>query len=252
MMKMADSVKRYHSAQFRFLKPAIINFFRVEFPRFFGPIIQERIANELIALFDSHCPNRKNLKPGQLLWIALDKRTRGDSPNRKYVPVILSLVTEEDIQQLENGILPSVIARNAIARIIKEAYEQGGILSSRDVALITLRQSSHVSQLRLQYEKEHDCVLPHPGVLHDMGSSISHKTIIINKVILQKKDPAIVARETNHSQKAVDRYLKDYYRVKTAYEFNPDTHYIHLVTGIASHVVIQYLNILQKESTNAS
>jgi hypothetical protein len=55
-----------------------------------------------------------------------------------------------------------------------------------------------------------------------MGSSISHKTTIINKVVIQKKDPATAARESNHSQKADDRYLKDYNRVKTVFEQNKD------------------------------
>jgi len=76
--------------------------------------------------------------------------------------------------------------------------------------------------LRLIYEKEHNCVLPQTGVLCDMGSSISHKTTMINKVVIQKKDPATAARESNHSQKADDSYLKDYNRVKTVFEQNKD------------------------------
>lgn len=247
MINKADCLKRYSSAKTRFLKPVIMNFFSREFPKLFGPIIREKLADELITLFESNCPDVKRLKPGQLLWNALDKNTRGDSPLRRYVPVVLSIVTENDILQLENGILPSVIAKNTIARIIKQAYQQGGILSTRDVALITLRYSGTVSQLRLSYEKEHNCVLPHTGVLHDMGSSISHKTTIINKVVIQKKDPATAARECNHSQKAADHYLKDYNRVKTVFEQNQDIQYIHQVTGIAQHVVKKYINILQNE-----
>lgn len=247
MINKADCLKRYSSAKTRFLKPVIMNFFSREFPKLFGPIIREKLADELITLFESNCPDVKRLKSGQLLWNALDKNTRGDSPLRRYVPVVLSIVTENDILQLENGILPSVIAKNTIARIIKQAYQQGGILSTRDVALITLRYSGTVSQLRLSYEKEHNCVLPHTGVLHDMGSSISHKTTIINKVVIQKKDPATAARECNHSQKAADHYLKDYNRVKTVFEQNQDIQYIHQVTGIAQHVVKQYINILQNE-----
>ena len=247
LINKADCIKRYSSAKSRFFKPAIMNFFSCEFPKFFGPIIREKLADELINLFENNCPEVKRLKPGQLIWNALDKNTRGDSPFRKYVPVTLSIVTQQDIEQLENGTLPSVIAKNTVARIIREAYQQGGILSSRDIALITLRNSSGASQLRLSYEKEHNCVLPHTGALHDMGSSFSHKTTIINKIVIQKKDPATAARECNHSQTAVDRYLKDYNRVKTVFEQNRDIQYIHLVTGIAKHVVEQYINILQNE-----
>ena len=84
--------------------------------------------------------------------------------------------------------------------------------------------------------KEHNCILPHTGALHDMGSTISHKKTIVQKVVFEKKDPADVARECNHTQRAVDNYLKDYNRVKTAYKYKRDIDFIHNVTGIAKYV----------------
>jgi hypothetical protein len=244
MIKSPDSVKRYDAAKHRFLRPVMINFFAREFPKLFGPVMRERIADELIDLFEKTTPEVKRIKPGQILWNALDKTTRGDSPNRRYVTVVLSVITENDVEQLANGVPMSVVANNAIARMYKEAYGQGGVLSTRDIGLLTLRSPSWVSKMRLNYEKEHDCLLPHTGLLHDMGPCISHKTTIIRKVLVEKKDPADVARECNHTQRAVDRYLKDFHRVKTAYNQNQDNNYIHIVTGIAKHVVKQYIEII--------
>ena len=244
MIKAPDSVKRYNAAKHRFLRPVLINFFAREFPKLFGPVMRERITDELIDLFEKTTPETNRIKPGQILWNALDKNTRGDSPNRRYVTVVLSVITENDVEQLANGVPMSVVANNAIARMYKETYEQGGVLSTRDMGLLTLRSSSWVSQLRLKYEKDHDCLLPHTGLLHDMGSCISHKTTIIRKVLVEKKDPADVARECNHTQRAVDRYLKDFHRVKTAYKQNQDDDYVHIVTGIAKHVVKQYIEMI--------
>jgi hypothetical protein len=244
MIKAPDSVKRYNAAKHRFLRPVLINFFAREFPKLFGPVMRERITDELIDLFEKTTPETNRIKPGQILWNALDKNTRGDSPNRKYVTVVLSVITENDVEQLANGVPMSVVANNAIARMYKETYEQGGVLSTRDMGLLTLRSSSWVSQLRFKYEKDHDCLLPHTGLLHDMGSCISHKKTIVRKVIVEKKDPADVARECNHTQRAVDRYLKDFHRVKTAYKQNQDDDYVHIVTGIAKHVVKQYIEII--------
>lgn len=248
MITKPDCVKRYGSASERFLKPIIMNFFRTEFPKLFGPVIRAKLADELINLFEKNCPETTKLKPGQLLWSALDKNTRGDSPNRKFVPVVLSIVTPDDIEQLTKGIKPSVITKYTIARIINEAYSQGGILSTRDIALLTLRGMSAISLMRSSYEKEHQIILPHTGALHDMGSTVTHKAAIIYKVVIQKKDPSIAAKETNHSQRAVDRYLKDYNRVKTVYEQNQDITFIHLATGIAKHVIKQYIDILKNEN----
>ena len=248
MMRQPDGIKRYRSAKSRFLKPVIMAFFHKEFPKLFGPIMREKLADELICLFEQNCLSIKRLKPGQLLWNALDKNTRGDSPVRRFTPVVLSLVTPTDIEQLEKGTKPSVVAQNTVARMMNEAYQQGGILSTRDVALIMHRYTGAVSHLRLRYEKDQQCILPHTGALHDMGSTISHKAAIIHKVIIQKKDPAWVAKECNHSQQAVDRYLKDYYRVKTIYQHNSDIEFIHQVTAIAKHVVEQYIRIIKNEN----
>jgi len=247
VIKAPDSVKRYHSAKARFMKPLIMNFFARECPRFFGPTMREKLADELINLFEAIAPERSRMKHGQVLWNALDKNTRGDSPHRRYVPVVLTLVSEQDVKQLTHGIAKNNIAEQAIARMIREAYEQGGIMSSRDLGLITLRDDTWPSKIRKRYEAQHQCTLPHTGALHDMGTCVSHKRLIVRKVILEKKDPAQVARECNHSQAAVDHYLKDYHRVKTLYKLDQDVEFIHLATQIAKHVVVQYIKLIKAE-----
>lgn len=247
MIEAPDSVKRYRSAQQRFLKPVLMSFFARECPNLFGPILRERLADELVKLFESVAPERSRLNHGQVLWNALHRSTRGDSPRRRYVPVVLTLISSEDVQLLTKGVPMSQVAQGAIARIIQEAYQQGGILSSRDVGLLTLRDPSIASRLRRQYEAEHGCTLPHTGALHDMGSCVSHKTTIIRKVLFEKKDPAAVARECNHAQASVDRYLTDYHRVKTLYHLGSDIEFIHLVTQIAKHVIRQYITLIQQQ-----
>jgi len=250
MIRPPDSVKRYRSAKERFLKPIIVNFFYRECPKVFGPVLRDKLADELLSIFEQNVPQSSRLKPGQILWNALDKNTRGDSPNRKHVPVILTLISEEDVELLVQGVRMSKITERAIVRMIREAYQQGGILSSRDLGLITLRQPTATSSKRRLFEHRNKCSLPHTGALHDMGSTVSHKAIIVRKVVLEKKDPAAVARESNHSQRAVDRYLKDYHRVKTLHTLNYDVDFIHLATEIAKHVIVQYLNIINQEQVS--
>jgi len=247
LVQPSYAYKQYNSALQRFLKPAIINLLENTFPSLFGRILSEKMADELIKLFDSVCPETKRLKPGQLLWLALDKNTRGDSPRRRFVPVILTVVSEDDINQLKDGANHKKVTNAAKARMFYEAYEQNGILSSRDVSLISLTHYSAISYDRVTYEKQNNCVLPHTGALHDMGSTITHKNMIIRKIIYEKKDPAQVAKECNHSQRAVDRYLKDYYRVASLYKENKNIDFIHHVTGISRAVVVQYLKIINNE-----
>jgi hypothetical protein len=244
MIQAASSVKHYSSAHDRFLKPAIVNFFEREFCGMFGPVVRENIADALIDLFNSLCPESSRLKPGQIVWNALDKRTRADSEKRRYKPVILSLVTDDEVSMFEKGSSVSSIRKNVMARMIKEAYQQGAVLSTRDLSLLLIFSASALSHQRIEYEKEHNTVLPHTGVIHDMGTTLTHKRIIIYKHVVEKKDPSIVARETNHSQIAVDKYLKDFNRVKTLVNDNKDINFIHHTTNISRQVIQQYLQII--------
>ena len=246
MIPKSTYLKKYHAAHDRFLKPAIINFFEREFSGFFGPIVRENIADALLGLFDSLCPESARLKPGQLVWNALDKNTRADWSNRRYVPVILSLVTDEDISLFEKGTSIPSIRKNVMARMFREAYKQGAVLSTRDLSLLLVSDGAYLSQLRIEYEKENQTILPHTGVLHDMGTTITHKRLIVYKHIVEKKDPAVVARETNHSQLAVDKYIKDYHRVKTLVDDEKDIEFIHHTTNISRHVIKQYFQIINK------
>jgi len=78
-----------------------------------------------------------------------------------------------------------------------------------------------------------------------VGSTVTHKRQIVEKVIFAKKDPASAAKECHHSRRAMDTYLKDYQRVATAYELKPEINFIHDVTGLAPHVINRYLEILK-------
>jgi hypothetical protein len=244
MIPKSSSVKHYSSAHDRFLKPAIVNFFEREFCGMFGPVVRENIADALIDLFNSLCPESNRLKPGQVIWNCLDKRTRADSEGRRYKPVILSLVTDEDVSMFEQNKPITTIRKNVIARMITEAYSQGAVLSTRDLSLLLVASAQGLSELRIKYEKETKTILPHTGVIHDMGTTLTHKKIIVYKHIVEKKDPSVVARETNHSQNAVDRYLKDFNRVKTLVNDNKDINFIHHTTNIAKPVINQYLQII--------
>lgn len=242
MITKSRNEKQYHSAHDRFLKPLLINFLVREL-RYLGPIIAANVADELICLFETNVPQIDRLKPGQMLWIALDKNTRGDSPGRKYKTVVLSVVTENEIKLFEQGKSIRQIRKQIIARMMNEAYQQGGILSTRDVGLILAQDCSVISKARIEYEKENKVTLPHPGVLHDMGSTITHKDIIVYKHVVEKKPTNIIALETNHSQRAVDHYISDYNRVKTLIDDNKSLEYIHLTTKIAKPVIKQYQDI---------
>lgn len=250
MITKPPGVKKYHTAYDRFLKSSIVNFFANEFSGYFGPMVRENIADALIELFEKNAPESTYLKHGQMLWNALDKDTRASSPKRRYKPVVLTLVDIDDIALFEKREDIQKIRGQVIARITKEAYQQGGILSMRDISLFMCIHDTHISQARIKHEQQNNVILPHTGSLHDMGTTLTHKGQIVFKHIILRKPTHIVARETNHSQKAVDRYIKDYHRVRTLTMEGKDIQYIKLTTNIAKHVIRQYQDIISKYTKN--
>jgi len=245
MIKAPDCRKRFDSAKARFLEPALDNFFKREFPKLLGPILRRKLVEELIKLLQALLPLKAHLKPGQIVWNAVCAKTRADSPNVRYVPVTLTMIDEQDIQQLADGVPMPVIIKQGIARITKEAYAQGALLSMRDIGLLSWRQGTTISAYRKSYEKEHNVSLPHTGSLQDMGSCVSHKSIIIKKITIDKKDPLVVATETNHSIGAVDRYIKDFNRVRVCYQDGKDEQFISLATGLNKFVVKEYVKLIE-------
>ena len=121
----------------------------------------------------------------------------------------------------------------------------------RDISLLTSRTDSQISLWRQSWEREHAQILPHPGSLQDFGTTLTHKAAIVSKVVHEKKDPRRVAIETRHSQRAVDHYLTDYNRVKTAYEKCPDIEFVCRTTGLSRNLVRQYLKLLPKQEKTA-
>jgi hypothetical protein len=244
MIEQPQSQKHFASAAKRFLQSSIENFLDKEFPRTFGPVIRQKMAEKIVALVDRQLPRKDHLRPGQCVWNAVSATTRPGSPNCRLVPVILTLVDPSDIEELAHGTRMSKIAQKSTARICREAFEQGALLSMRDIGLLVWRSNAHLSVIRKKWEAEHGSSLPHVGSIQDFGSCISHKTAIIRKVVYEGKDPRRAADETKHSQRAVDRYLKDFYRVKTCYEHTQDVDFITRTTGLSKRLVNQYVSII--------
>lgn len=249
MLETPTYVKHYSSAQQRFLRGLVSNFFERELPKLFGPTMRHKLADELVTLIIKALPPREQLQPGQIVWNAIDRNTRSDSPKRRFVPVILTMINEDDCRQLAAGTKMTEITRNAIARICREAEQQGALLSMRDIGLLCWRDAAAVTHRRQEYETKHQTTLPHIGSLHDMGSCVTHKANIVRKAVLEKKDPTVIAAETNHTLRAVEHYLKDFRRVEECYNVNPDPEFIAHATAIAKHVVNQYLKIILELKT---
>jgi len=247
-MKVPDAQKRFNSARRRLLLPDLKEFLQKNVPQVGGADMCMFLAEKLYEFFSSRIALKEFLQPGQMLWTAVDKRTRPDSKNLKTNTVILTLITDEEIQLLTAGKeTPNTLFQGAIARMLQESYKQGSLLSMRDLSLIFKKSWGAISSERIQYEKKHNIVLPSTGSLQDMGSCLTHKKMILRKILIEKKEMRVVRSETCHTQAAIDRYLKDYRRVELLLDDNRSLEYISKVTGLRNHLVKQYDEIYYED-----
>jgi len=214
------------------------------------PKVAEALIIDLLSIHAESSKDALELKPGQMVWPAVlktEKHGNGKTlAKTKSKQVILSVVADSDILDYRRGIKTSRILAKRIARIVNEAYHQGGVLSQADIALIFNLSQARISQLILKYQKEKEVMLPLRGVVHDIGRSITHKVKIIN-LYTQNYSTKDIARATSHAPSSVDRYIRDFQRVKILCERGMILSEIAYITSLSENLVTEYVKIVKEQ-----
>ena len=162
----------------------------------------------------------------------------------KYVPVILTLWTSDELEQLANGQHPKSLAPQRIARFHKQTFEQGAVLSGIDTGLILNMTPSRASQLRQQWEQKYQQTLPSRGSYHDLGRTFTHKQQII-AYHLQGLMPSEIARKMDHDPVCVDRYIRDYERTVPFFNEGQAIAKIAFYTRLSESLIKEYKKIYE-------
>ena len=144
MLPKTFAEKHFKSALSRTFESALDRFLKTTIPQLGGPELRKTFGLKLMEFFEQYMVSIDKIQPGQMLWIAIDKNTRADSKNVKYKPIVLTIVDKDDIEDLVTGSNkgnPSLQLSKAIARVCNEAYQQGALMSMRDIALLFKRHS---------------------------------------------------------------------------------------------------------------
>jgi len=210
--------KKYCPLKDKTLRNALSHRMGREFPRLGGPRMLGLCADLVLEVVSEHVKPRESLRHGQVMWMGIsidDPPSRGKRiANTDLVPLVLDLVTDDDVDTiLKREPRGQKILRKAL-RLRHQAYEQGALLGNCDLAVLLNVGDSYVASLLCEHERATQNVVPRRATLHDMGSGMTHKRIIVKKRFAEGKDPDQVARETYHSLEAVDRYLGQYDRVR--------------------------------------
>jgi len=219
-------------------------------------VVADVLIQRFLAIIEEYAPLQRRFRSYQTLVLAVDKNEKFGYGKRmeecKLVPAIINLITPEELQELADGAKLRELRPRIAARILKEAYDQGGVLPFSTVGLLTgLHSATCVSRaVALFYEQNPDVVLPHSGTIFDMGRTLTHKkasVLLKHQGLLEQE----IARRINHHPSAVARYNNDDERVGQLWEEGKSAEMISFITGLSLSVVQEYIEIRQEMQRQA-
>lgn len=202
------------------IESAIKHMLTSEYKFLGGERVREMFVTDVLQLIRHHQRDAWNLSDGQILWFAAhtdEKPGPGKTlADMKITPVVLSLIHEEDRQMRINGYSHKEVRKFKAARLLRESFAQGGVLTQSDLSELMGFCAGTIGKDIREYQAEHDVILPYRGTVHDIGPSLTHKKLIVSLFLKNIPTPDI-ARKTDHTEEACDRYIKAFKRVQMLY-----------------------------------
>jgi len=228
-----------------------------------GQITAKAIVNDILQLIEDYFLLSQKpdddlhfLNYGQLTWMAVpidEYPQRGKTiAATRMMPIILSFITDEDVAHIAHGFDSKSLRKKKLVRWVDQAFDQGALLTQLDLAVLLGVCDAVVSTYVQEIQRNTGQILPTRGNIHDLSGAITHKREIITLYLEGFLTPEIAVK-TNHSKEAVDRYIKDFHRVKLLWEHgisNLDD--ITQTSRLSKRVAQQYIDLLPQKSVNKS
>ncbi|OHE76688.1 MAG: hypothetical protein A3F67_11845, partial [Verrucomicrobia bacterium RIFCSPHIGHO2_12_FULL_41_10] len=206
------------------------------------------LVNAIRSMIDAFFPSTSHLRSVQTIWSAVHKNEQSSYgktiTKSKLTPVILDLLPMEEIKARSEGTRLRDIKHQAVARLFQQAYNQDGVLTNAEVALLLKISPSTVSKYVTNWEKEHAALLPRRGTIHDMGPTLTHKKEILQKLIFDGKSVEAVCRETQHSPEAVLRYSSNFKQVLMCRRKGLSNTEIAFATNLSLRLIEEYQKLI--------
>jgi hypothetical protein len=193
-----------------------------------------------------------SLKPGQMMFqvLSIDNSPAVALSDSKQITVTLTLDDpDEDLNIREHSGVVG-LRQHRLQRVCNEAYQQGGLLTVEDLANRLFNCGERTICRDIKSLKNKDIILPLRSTIHDMGRTISHRSLIV-KHWLKGKEYSDIARATFHSIPSVKNYVDKFKRVITLSEENYDVHTISFLVKLSAPLVEEYYNIFKNSPITA-
>lgn len=205
-----------HSKVTNSLKGSLLDLIQKDYQFIAGEKIQEMFARDVVNLIGKCYKDPWKMDVGQVVWYGVKVKEKPNygknSKNTALTPVVLTLICEHDLEMKNTGYSDREIRESKMARLFKEAYKQDALLTHSDVAFLLHVSTGTVSKQANEYMERTREIIPTRGIIHDIGRALTHKRIIV-RLFKQGYQTPEIARKTNHTEEACDRYIKAYKKV---------------------------------------
>ena len=175
------------------------------------PLVAEAYYKQISSYFAEHADVQ--LTSGQIEAVAAEEPAGKHIALAKKVSCRLRLNdVEADLEVLATYGLAG-LRRHRILRLTQEAYDQDALLSYEDLAVLLTTSPATVKR-DIRALKHDGYFVMTRGAKHDMGPGLSHKTQIL-ELYFKAYTFTEIEQKTNHSERAVSRYLRDFTQVAT-------------------------------------
>lgn len=245
---------RYESIPKRSFRNAIIRLLEEQYKIIGSHKVLQLIAHDIENLHKEFYPDIEKQNLGNIVWrttaATVKKPSYGTrAEDYEVKTVILPLVTESDVEKRIKSFYGKGQDKQqerdieAMARLTKSAYTQGGMLSGAELSVLLNRSLTTIGRYLKIYHETHDDILPTKGLLLDQGSKPTHKAAILDLYEQGYPEPDI-ARLTNHEIESVGRYIKNYKRIKMLLEKEFSLIEMVRITGMGRSTIIQYRDLV--------
>jgi hypothetical protein len=213
--------------------------------------IADAMISRILKVIDAYVKPSPLLKPGQFLWMAVrndgQKHTFKAMKDTPQVPVILDLLTNDDVQALANDEDFVTIRRRRHARLLDQALAQGGVLAQSDLSAITLTPERHVRADITRVQETEERILPHRGSVQDIGPTCSHKVEVARLLEAGFLEPEICRKLSPvHNLRSVERYAQTYKNVSKLLERSFAPTEICGILTLSNRLVNTYIEIVEE------
>ena len=251
---MKQQIEHAHSTygpmQHKSFEGALGSFFANECPQLGGERTRLVLVQLIAELVGRFYPQTSHLRQGQIQWTAVHKNEKASYGKRitqsRLTPVVLDLVQGRDAKDRAEGLKLREIKREAVARLFHQAYEQDGVLTNSDCAVLLKISPATVSHYARAWETEHGRYLPRRGVIHDIGPTLTHKRQIVRMIVLEGRKVEDVCRATDHSPEAAHRYLKAFKQVLLCHRKGFTIQEISYAVKISQRLAQEYLSLIEE------